>query len=539
MLAVEAINRAILHLSHQGDTDIFPSLFEFKFYADCSNAVAKTLSEYNAGQYKPKSAVEILSPKTALAFRIAHQLYATDTLLYTAAVISIAPAIEALRLERPQGGFSYRYIPDMTKPQLFDRDSSYHDWLLHVQELCQHENPFVNPTPVIETDISDFYPRIYFHRIEHVLDDAQAPNSVRKIIEQIIKCTRANQSYGLPIGSAASRLLAEGILNDTDRMLQGKAQAFTRYVDDFRIFTDSNQSSHSLLCQLAEHLMLTEGLSLNASKTRLSDTKSVGKSIDDRLTDVFTSAEMEQINQYIRAAYDGEIEISESIEGIDSATLIAKLSEILKRSAIDYSAIKVILKALRASGDVDPQVLVREFSRLLYFVPREFCLLVGAVSQKTPESGETLADELLRIISETPFCDMALSRIWLGHLFISGGLPLNKDRFDRLPAANTVLEKRQRWLMLGLLDDRATFRAHKTKLAEINDWEKPALLLAASCLSKGEYEVWLNFAKEQLNDPLSKDFITWLKAIGCSLQELLREDYWHAEIGFNPPKAYV
>jgi len=539
MLPIEAIQRAILHLSQLGDTDIFPPLFEFKFYAQRADAVAKTLSEYNSGQYKSKSAVEILSPKTALAFRIAHQLYATDTLLYTAAVISIAPEIEALRLERTEGGFSYRYVPDMTKPQLFDRESSYHDWLLHVQELCKHENPFVNPTPVIETDISDFYPRIYFHRIEHVLDDAKAPNSVRKIIEQIIKCTRANQSYGLPIGSAASRLLAEGVLNDTDRMLKGKAQAFTRYVDDFRIFTDSDQSSHSLLCQLAEHLMLTEGLSLNASKTRLSDTKSVGKSIDDRLTDVFTSAELEQINQYIRAEYEGEIEISESIEGIDSATLIAKLAEILKRNTIDYSAIKVILKALRASGDIEPDVLIREFSRLLYFVPRDFCLLVGAVSQKKPEAGEFLADELLKIIVETPFKDMALSRIWLGHLFVSGGLPLNRARFDRLSPAGTVIEARQRWLMLGLLADRATFRAQKTKLAEINDWEKPALLLAASCLAESEYEAWLNVAKEQFNDPLCKDFIGWLKSNEIPLRELLREDYWRADSGFQPPKAYV
>jgi hypothetical protein len=322
-------------------------------------------------------------------------------------------------------------------------------------------------------------------------------------------------------------------------MLQGKAQASTRYVDDFRIFTDSDQSSHSLLCQLAEHLMLTEGLSLNASKTKLSNTKAVGKSIDDRLTDVFTSAELEQINQYIRAEYEGDVEISENIEGIDSATLIAKLSEILKRSATDYSAIKVILKALRASGDIEPEILIREFSRLLYFVPRDFCLLVGAIYQKKPEAGEYLANELLRIISETPFSDMALSRVWLGHLFVSSGLPLNKAIFDRLPPAKTVLEGRQRWLMLGLLGDRATFRAQKTKLAEINDWEKPALLLAASCLAKSEYEVWLNLAREQFNDPLCKEFIAWLKSIECSLQDLLREDYWRADVNFTPPKAYV
>jgi hypothetical protein len=104
-----------------------------------------------------------------------------------------------------------------------------------VQSLCEKPNPFDENKFVIETDISDFYPRIYFHRIEHILDDCQAANSVRKIIEGIIKFSRAHQSHGLPVGTAASRLLAEGLLNDTDRMIAGKNLPFARYVDDYRM----------------------------------------------------------------------------------------------------------------------------------------------------------------------------------------------------------------------------------------------------------------------------------------------------------------
>ena len=65
-------------------------------------------------------------------------------------------------------------------------------------------NPFAEDRPAIVTDISDFYQRIYFHRIENVLEDAGCPKGPADLVKKIIKTTRARQSYGLPVGSAAS-----------------------------------------------------------------------------------------------------------------------------------------------------------------------------------------------------------------------------------------------------------------------------------------------------------------------------------------------
>ena len=74
-----SVRRAIKHLSELGDTDIFPTLFEFSFYSDCADVVAQKISRVPGGSYTPVGAVEILSPKTQTSFRIAHQLYATDS----------------------------------------------------------------------------------------------------------------------------------------------------------------------------------------------------------------------------------------------------------------------------------------------------------------------------------------------------------------------------------------------------------------------------------------------------------------------------
>lgn len=525
MPAVASTNRAILHLSQLSDTDILPPLFEFRFFTEKSKDISAKLEKINFGEYRPKSCFEVLSPKTRLSFRIAHQLYPLDTLLYTAAVIDIAPQIEAMRLPIDSGPFSYRYVEDDSSPQLYSNSGSYHDWLMHVQSLCKKANPFDSVKYVIETDISDFYPRIYFHRIEHILDDCGAANSVRRIIEGIIRFSRAHQSHGLPVGSAASRLLAEALLNDTDRMIAGKGLTYARYVDDFRIIVQDPTEAHSALCRIAEHLMLTEGLSLNAAKTRILNTDEEDNAIEERLTDVFSSSEFSELNKYFQLIYDGEDVSAEDIEGIESSDLLIKLSEIMERDSIDYASVKVILKALRAVEIDDPTEVVNKFSQLIYYTPRDFCILVGTMSQKYPSIAGDMAEKLVDIVTQSPFSDMALSRLWIAHLFVTQAVPITSALLERQSLTANVIEKRQNLLLKGILGDRAYFREQKTKFDEVSDWEKSALLLSMSCLAKSEYETWLQNIRGQYNDLLGDEYIKWLKENRESLFEKLKIDY--------------
>ena len=273
--------RAILHLADLGDTDILPPLFEFQFFKEAADPIIKKLLPFSAGSYNPVGVFEVLSPKTQTSFRIAHQLHSTDALLFTAAAIEIAGAIDESRLSPEQGAFAYRFDNDPDSSSLFTDTCTYHDWLISIAELCEPDEAFSNGPLVLETDISDFYGRIYFHRIEHVLDDIEAANPPRKIIENVIKNSRARQSHGLPVGGAASRIIAEGVLIDVDNMLRREGFKFTRFVDDFRIIVDSPAQAHTALCRLAEHLMLTEGLSLNAAKTRILPASTVKEEIDN------------------------------------------------------------------------------------------------------------------------------------------------------------------------------------------------------------------------------------------------------------------
>lgn len=520
-----ASRRAILHLTTMGDTDIFPPPFEFKFYAEEVEALVDHLADIDFGSYKPTGAAEVLCPKGRLAFRIAHQLYPSDSLLYTTAVIQVAPSIESLRLPVEEGPFSYRFIDDLDNPRLFSESSNYHDWLDHLKDIFGDDKPFADARYVVETDISDFYSRIYFHRIEHVLDDCQAPNSVRKVIEGIIKFSRAKQSYGLPVGTAASRILAEGLLSDTDQMIRAGSVKASRYVDDFRIILDHQQDAHSMLCKLAEHLMLSEGLSLNASKTHIYKTDDGRQKIDEKLSDVFADDELANLSRYIRLVYDDEDVSIEDIDDVDGEEIQSKLIQVIKENSVDFAVVKVLLKALRAVDIEDPIALLESTSELLYFVPRDYCILVGGMAQRNVEKAEEIAERMVSLITTPPFSDIALSRVWVNELFVSQALPISEQIFGNLKFGESVLEKRQRFLLKGILKDRAFFRGYKTKFDQTSDWEKTALMFGAGCLSTGEYKTWLGTIQEHFHDPFSTIYRKWLIANQLSLSEKLKTQY--------------
>lgn len=509
--------RAILHLYELGDSDILPPLFEFQFFNESSDAIIKKLLAFQFGSYNPVGAFEVLSPKTQTSFRIAHQLHPTDALLFMAAAIEIAPAVEKSRLAQEEGAFSYRFDDDAEASNLFTPSSSYHEWLCKIDQMCDGVRRYDDPPLVLETDISDFFGRIYFHRIEHVLDDIEAASSTRKVIENIIKNSRARQSYGLPVGGAASRIIAEGVLIDVDKMLHTEGYTFTRYVDDFRIFVKDATEAHTALCRLAEHLMLTEGLSLNAAKTKISEAESVKREINNSFSEIFTDSERDGLNLYLQTIYDGEDVVETIADDISIPNLISKLRQVIELKSIEYSSAKIILKALRVNAIEDILSFIDDFKDLLYFIPREFCMTIGAQAQLAPDASQYISDAIIKIINKSPFKDMTLVRIWVNHLFVTGALPISLKKISEITFGNSPIENRQNILIRARLQDRAFFRAAKTRFGDLSEWDKPAMMLGASCLASSEYDTWLSFCKGKSSNILFDEYIRWLKENRTSL----------------------
>jgi hypothetical protein len=376
MISEASVRRAINHLGAFSDTDLFPPLPEMRCFIERPGTIAKDCARLNIDQYRPVGVIETLTPKSWLGFRIAHQLTASDNLIYLAALLDCAPRLEAARLPKDDNeAFAYRF-EQLESLRIFESGRGYHQWLAHLSEFGAPDNPFAEDRPAIITDISDFYQRIYFHRIENVLQDAGSPTKQADLVRKIIKSTRARQSYGLPVGSTASRLLAERVLNDTDMLLKNMGVKFTRYVDDFRIAVPAGMEAHSILCRLAEHLMVTEGLSLNVTKTRLTTVKEIERNSKARLQDVFTTAEMEKMQAFITLNYgDADDTRDEDMVAnpfVSADFLLEKLAEIDDKKGIDLSVFKAILRALRFLPGIDAVRLLEKHSNLLYYVPVNF-----------------------------------------------------------------------------------------------------------------------------------------------------------------------
>jgi hypothetical protein len=529
MISEASVRRAINHLGAFGDTDLFPRLPEMRCFLERPGTIAKDCESLNIGQYAPVGAIETLTPKSWLGFRIAHQLTAADNVIYLAALLDCAPNLEASRVPKEDNeAFAYRFA-EGDSLRIFEPARSYHQWLAYLSEFDGPENPFAEDRPAIVTDISDFYQRIYFHRIENVLQDAGCHKGPSELVKKIIKSTRARQSYGLPVGGTASRLLAECLLNDTDMLLKNMGVNFTRYVDDFRIEIPAGMEAHSILCRLAEHLMVTEGLSLNVTKTKMTTAKEIRRSSKARLQDVFTSAEFEKMHAFMTLNYgdDDGSQDEDMIANpfISAEFLLTRLDEIGDKKGIDLSVFKAVLRALRFLPGIDAIRLLEKHADLLYYVPRAFCLVLSAASKQEAFAGEIVKARVIELLAMPPYADLAYVRSWLLYLFVDGTLSVNLPDWQSYDFNRSVIERRSHFFLRGLANDRPFFRALKTQLGSLSEWDKPAALMAGMCLPFDEYKHWLADAVRQITSPFAATYTAWLKDNHGKLRQLLSEPH--------------
>ena len=205
-LTKASLQAAIRHLCRYGDTDIFPRLPELAFFAEEESPILSELLKLDLDSYTPDGAVEALAPKGRYTFLIAHQLSALDTLLLVACIVEIGENVETKR--QPVGGFrafSYQFAVDDKTGQIFRDDRTYKDWLHKQLHILTHDDKI---TRVVSTDISDYYSRISFRRLENLLDDVAPDHGSVRFIKKHIRIIRAKQSFGIPVGGSAARLLA-------------------------------------------------------------------------------------------------------------------------------------------------------------------------------------------------------------------------------------------------------------------------------------------------------------------------------------------
>ncbi|WP_224816806.1 RNA-directed DNA polymerase [Hasllibacter sp. MH4015] len=500
---------ALDHILQFGDTDIFPYPFELSFLKDSRDVLVSKLSNIDLGQYHPMSLVEALVPKSRFGFRNAHQPFPIDTIIYTALVLKIFDLVESQRdpieLHR---AFSYRKKKGLD-PNFFEEDHSYRHWLNTIQAKVL----FGEYRYVIRTDISDFYSRIYRHRLENILESLSGESKIVKKLEAFISDWRGRQSFGLPVGTNASRLLAEAALHDTDMALISEDYDHTRYVDDMIIFIRQDQDPYAALGYLAKHLSENEGLSLNVQKTKIMawqefvESSGLSGGEDDDAKEEFATEKL------FWAAY-GQEEIDEdALEALMLKDLRQELEDLLKEPFWDMGQIRIVLHAMRLVKNSDVAAYIR--SNLSQLVPfaKDVCLLIEEFVTSDVSGFENMGDEVTELLLSSRMQPLEFARSWFLELGVRERISFNSSQIRKLDALTGTIDQRQIHLLRWRANDLNYFRSRKTKVNEIHSWAQPSFIFGASCLPKDEYSHWLRSIKSRLQFPMSNDFINWCATV--------------------------
>jgi len=173
-------------VSHHGYSAMLPPPHEWKAVVEKWPEVKDYLAEIDLDTYNPYKPLRIFAPKSRANIRVVHLLHPEDLILYTATVLIIKDDLEMARMSRKaQRVFLYRV--DSKKPnRLYDARGAYDAYL---EQL--HKKTHKTSTKFVSiADIADFYPRIYQHRLENVVESTAAePSSAGKIVEPgVLNC---------------------------------------------------------------------------------------------------------------------------------------------------------------------------------------------------------------------------------------------------------------------------------------------------------------------------------------------------------------
>ena len=508
--------RALKNIIAYGDTDVFPFPFEKHLFEDKFEECANTLLGWHAsfsdtlGQLPPIS-IDALSQVGYTGFRNVTQIEPFWNAYYLALVVSLAEAVEAVRVPVGERAvFSYRYNPKTEQSSLF-QNITWNDYRKRCVQLAKRYEY------VVLTDISDFYPRINHHRLENALTQVSASGDIPSRILRLLSTLSYGQSYGLPVGGPASRVLSELSLVDVDRHLCNTGISFCRYADDFTLFCSSRPAALKSLIGLSEILSL-EGLSLQKQKTRIMG-RAEFLQMHSHL-DPSAEGSMEQkllgislkFDPYSPTAEDDYLALKASVADID---IIGILSSEIAKTAINQTVTRQALNALRVLDVSDRErslmvLLAEENVEVLAPVFPHLMRIVRSIYDDLGGAGKDLVDAaLLSLIgSGSHILSIDINRLFLVQV-LSRRHTGAKERALvalHLDCANPLL-RRMVGQALANWDCRYFVKKQLRIFSSMSPWERRALLVSSFCLGE-EGRHWRRRSKATL-DPIEQLICSW------------------------------
>ena len=431
-LTAQELDNAFSAIQHHGYSAMLPAPPEWGVVAANWPAIREAISQIDLDTYAPYKPLTVFSPKNRANVRVLHLLHPQDLVIYTALTLIAKKDIEANRLStRLKTVFSYRAA--LTKDgELYNVRGAYDLFQARLFDLANR--PAFRYVAI--ADIADFYARIYQHRLENVIESVATTQRVRDVarvlVKKLIGSLMGKDSYGIPVGPYASRLLAEALLIDVDAQLKTSGVYFARWVDDFVIFTKSEYEAQSIIFTLGEWLYTRHGLTLQSAKTQILTIASYRDQHlvrhDDRLTDRDAVAQMfrDAVDGYGDAEEPSEEEIQEMLNAFQGNDVVGILRASMQDTElVDYQAVRYALTKLPripgAPADLKREVLelVIDNAELLYPVAEHIATYVLSFDDLTKAERKSIAKKLLKPLQSKRRQPPPYYAMWVLHVFAS------------------------------------------------------------------------------------------------------------------------
>lgn len=508
-LTEEELDNAFDAINHHGYSAMLPDLYEWQTVKQHWNDIRGSIKSIDLETYEPYKAMKIFAPKNRANIRVVHLLHPQDLIIYTALVLIIKNDIERSRInKKSKKVFSYRVAINIDNV-LYDTRGAHDEYLHQLKTKSLKENvKFVSIA-----DIADFYPSIYQHRLENAIQAiATCQRSIdvaRVLVKKLISNLMGRNSYGIPVGPYASRVLAEALLIDVDAFLHSNAVDFVRWVDDYSIFCKSEYEAQSTLFRLGEWLYEHHGLNLQSAKTKILPKqrfeKEVLSSPEDNLKDRDSAiALLKDFMSYDdtgnQDALD-ESEVEKTLQQLQSLDLINMLEKsISDKQLVDYEVINYVLSRLpRMPSHLDEiqnvrtQVLelVLKNAELLYPSSEQISKYIISFENLPKKEKLKIATKLLKPLQSKRNPPPNYYAMWILHVFTtSEDWNHTKEIIHLYQNSSSEVVKRYAALAIAKSGSRSEALIIKEDMNAASDMLQLAILEASQKLGKDERKHW-------------------------------------------------
>ena len=483
---------AIDNIIEYGDTDIFPYPIANRIFYDEKEEVIKLLSKIHKDFDNYKNKLLPVNNKTLVAssysgFRLATQIDPIWNAYLLALVLSISDNIEKNRIDKKFNRvFSYRFEYNKSTKQLFDKN---YGWNLFQKEALKKSDTYKY---ILNTDISDFYSRIYHHRLENCLLAVTDEKQIIHNIMELLSIITNGDSYGLPIGGPAARILAEIVLNDIDQLLYNHKIDFVRFVDDYYIFSDTQEAVYSNLIFLSNKLIFNQGLALQKSKTRIITSQEFKESFSkfnfDEEKDTIDLKNQKKYllslnlhyDPYSQTAEEDYEKLKEEIKKIDIEQILAnELNKTRAHSPLMKQLIKAVKMLPPQQKDNAILSLLDSLESLFPLIPNVLILIKDVFDDLGEDTKIKVQKELRKSINSSYMFKIIPNISYAIRILSKCPSVENKIFLTELYEKSSMTVKTDIIIIFANWKNQAQLRDWKSIYTSLEPWEKRAFVVAS------------------------------------------------------------